>query len=83
MASGTFPLPSTDSDAKKLLEAKKILEDFRSEYYEIIYSGDSGGCQYDNAASDGGYLERISIAIEMINGCIYTKDSAGNKTLIK
>lgn len=75
MASGCFPFYTTDNEAKKLLGIKKQLQDFLSEWSEAVYSGDSGGMQYDNAASDGGYLERIKVAIEMIDGCLYEPKS--------
>jgi hypothetical protein len=70
MGSGSFPIDARDSEAIRLLEIKNLLREFYSEWSSFVYSGESGGCQYDNAASDGGYLERISIAIDMINGCL-------------
>ncbi|MBE3116162.1 hypothetical protein IMZ68_03080 [Candidatus Bathyarchaeota archaeon] len=80
MGSGCFPINAKDKEAARLLEIKKLLEEFRSEWYDSIYSGESGGGQYDNAASDGGYLERIGIAIEMIDGCLYTPKPEAQKS---
>lgn len=71
MASGCFPFCTTDDEARKLLDIKKQLQEFLNEWSSVVSSGDSGGMQLDNAASDGGYLERINIAIEMIDGCLY------------
>lgn len=79
MGSGSFPIYTTDSEAKKLLDIKQQLKNYIDEWSDAVYSGDSGGGQYDNAASDGGYLERLRVALEMIDGCLYdpaSKNSA-------
>ena len=69
MGSGYFPLSTKDKENDKLVHARMLIKEYREELVSEVYSGESGGMQYDNAASDGGYLERLSIAIEMIDGC--------------
>jgi hypothetical protein len=70
MGSGTFPLDRKDKDAKVLLEAVKKIDDFIEEYWECVYSGDCGGNQFDNAAADGAYLEKLSLAARLIKECV-------------
>ena len=70
MGSGTFPLYRTDDDAKILLNLVKEIDDFMDEYAEYVYSGDSGGNQFDNSAIDGGYLEKLRIARYLISDCV-------------
>lgn len=70
MGSGTFPLYRATDDAKVLLSLVKELDDFIDEYVEYVYSGESGGNQFDNAAIDGGYLEKLRIARRLIRDCV-------------
>lgn len=70
MGSGSFPLYRSDEDAKVLLEVVEKIDDFIEEYVGYVYSGDSGGRQFDNAAIDGGYLEKLRIAKGLIKECI-------------
>ena len=71
MGRGYFPLYESSDRAKQLREAIQKIEAVRDELINCVYSGDDG--QFDNAASDGGYLERLSIAVEMLDGCIERK----------
>lgn len=61
-----FPLDGRYDDGATIVriiaELKKICESAG----ESIYSGDSGGGQYDNAASDGASLAMIHLAIELL-----------------
>lgn len=68
MGGGYFPLERRSNSAKDLERAMAIIDEVREEYMDDIYSGSDG--QYDNAASDGGYLERLWIARGLIAECI-------------
>ena len=81
MASGCFPIYTTDSSAKPLLDIRQQLRNYIDEWSEEVYTGQSGGLQYDNTASDGGYLERLRVAIEMIDGCLYEPKEKTQKTI--
>lgn len=65
MGSGYFPFYRSDPEAKKLMEAIKLIDEVRDSVYDDI--GTDG--QFDNAASDGGYMTRLSIASELIKDC--------------
>lgn len=56
MGSGSFPLYRTDESGAKLLNAAKLVNEVVDSISDDVSSGDSGGMQYDNAASDGGSL---------------------------
>lgn len=64
MASGYFPLDESQESGKKLLEAVRLIEEVIENFYDNIYSGADG--QFDNAASDGGSLALLSLAIGII-----------------
>ena len=67
MGSGMFPLDVNYSRAgKALLEASKLIQATINDLYDGVYSGDSGGNQYDNAASDGGSLALLGLAKDLI-----------------
>jgi hypothetical protein len=66
MGSGSFPLYRTDENGKKLLEAAKLIGEVVDGISDDVYSGDSGGMQYDNAASDGGSLALLQLAAQLI-----------------
>ena len=68
MSSGAFPL--SGKDAEKLEQVVKLLCEVNEEWDDCLYTGDSGGLQFDNAASDGGYLARLGIARKLIEDCI-------------
>lgn len=72
MGSGTFPIKN-GAGFCKIKAAIKLIEEIRNEWTESVFSGDSGGNQLDNAAIDGGYLERMSIAIDMLEGCLHSE----------
>lgn len=67
MGSGMFPVNTDGIRGQKIIEIKESIRKFRDEVAELVYSGDSGGGQFDNAAEDGGYLERLNVAIEMLD----------------
>ena len=66
MGSGMFPLYRGSEEAKKLLQAAEILDEFLNDMYEAVYSGDAGGGQFDNAAMDGASLAMLSLAKKLI-----------------
>ena len=68
MGSGCFPLRKEDGDGKRLLQVADDLKAILNEWYESVYSGESGGNQYDNAARDGGSLARLGVAESLIRG---------------
>ena len=68
MGRGTFPLYRNDEEAKKLLTAVSLVREVIHEINESVYSGDSGGGQYDNSASDGGSLALLHLAARLIEG---------------
>lgn len=73
MGSGMFPLSTKsglDPYGWKLKETADWLRDVQAQLYSAVYSGDSGGSQFDNAARDGAALERLAIAEQLIRGCI-------------
>jgi hypothetical protein len=70
MGSGSFPFSQSDNLGIRLNKLADELDKIREEMYECVYTGDSGGGQYDNAASDGGYLEDIRIASTLIRKCV-------------
>jgi len=65
MASGYFPLNREEENGRKLVNAMKLIEEVKENYYEDIYSGSDG--QFDNAASDGGSLALLGLARTLIN----------------
>ena len=66
MGSGYFPISKMDEDGKRLMKAVVLVEEVKSELLDAIYDGDDG--QFDNAASDGGSLARLGVAIDLIKG---------------
>ena len=81
MGSGMFPVTKNfradgssweDQEYEKLKRITAELEDFVEDIRDSIYDGGSGGGQYDNAASDGRYMERIVMAIECLKTCYGT-----------
>ena len=68
MGSGRFPLDR--SGWKRLLEAARLIDEVMNEVYDDIYSGESGGMQFDNAARDGGYLATLSLAQRLITEAV-------------
>jgi hypothetical protein len=67
MGSGMFPLsPIRDDYGVKLKNAADAIEDVCNAISEDIYSGDAGGGQFDNAASDGGDLALLRLAVKLI-----------------
>lgn len=66
MGSGTFPLYKTDTRGQRLLGAAKEVREVCDEMVDAVYSGDSGGGQFDNAASDGGSLALLRLAASLI-----------------
>ena len=66
MGSGYFPLDSRDDEGRKIVNIIQQITDLRDEWAGYIMEQD----QVDNAAYDGGYLERFSIAAEMLQGVL-------------
>ena len=66
MGSGSFPLYRTDDDGKKLIEATRLVREVCDSLADSVYSGDSGGGQFDNAASDGRSLGLLGLAAGLI-----------------
>lgn len=65
MGSGSFPLYD-DGLGAKLVKAADLVNEVVNEVVSEVYSGDSGGGQLDNAASDGGSLALLSLAERLI-----------------
>ncbi len=63
MGRGFFPLSAGSSEGKRLLEAANIIKQVGDEFSESIYSGSDG--QFDNAASDGGSLALLNLAVKI------------------
>jgi len=63
MGSGIFPLRL--ADGARLLQAAALIEACHDELVDEVYSGDSGGGQFDNAASDGGELALLQLAARL------------------
>ena len=62
MASGSFPLDRCDPDATNLLAAAALIELVCNKWVDAVYSGESGGLQYDNTAADGAALAKLRLA---------------------
>ena len=65
MGSGYFPLENCKW-AERLMNAVKEVRAVCVEARDDIYSGESGGGQFDIAASDGESLAMLYLAIELI-----------------
>lgn len=72
MGSGSFPLENSE-DVEKLEQACCLITEVIDNWSGSVYSGDSGGQQYDNFASDGAYLENLYIAKDLIYKAFKTK----------
>jgi len=70
MGRGAFPLYRSGQNGKKLIEALRLMEIVQCDLSDAVSTGDSGGGQFDNAASDGAALERLNIAAELVRDCI-------------
>jgi hypothetical protein len=69
VASGIFPLGRyAPESAKRLREAANLVEEVIKDLSADVFSGESGGMQFDNAASDGGSIARLRLAVELIEG---------------
>jgi len=66
MGSGHFPLAHSIEMGKELQKMAQRLAEIASRYADLCASQD----QPDNAFADGGYLERLYIAKEMIEMCV-------------
>ena len=66
MSSGYFPISPRFDEGKKLLEALKLLKDVSSS----CHSGDDGALTPEDTKSDGRYLARIDLAIDLVAPCI-------------
>ena len=67
MASGSFPLhPVHDANGLKLKAAADLVADVCRDVSDEVYAGESGGMQFDNAASDGGSLALLYLAEKLI-----------------
>jgi hypothetical protein len=64
MGSGYFPLDRNTESGKKLLEAMRLIEEVKENFYDEVYSGSDG--QFDNAARDGGFLALLGLAKRLI-----------------
>lgn len=69
MGSGSFPLEiigNSINDGDVLSVAAKMVEAVVESWYHDVYTGESGGRQFDNAARDGGALAELELAVELI-----------------
>ena len=70
MGSGIFPLKRDEQLGLTLQGIAFQIEVVADDLAEGIYSGDSGGMQFDNAASDGTYLYRLRLAVRLLRECL-------------
>jgi hypothetical protein len=63
MASGNYPI---DRDSEDGIELQRAMDSIRRVQARTGFDDN----QNDNAYADGGYSERLSIAIEMIKGVL-------------
>ena len=70
MGSGIFPLERDEDTGLTLQGIAFQIEAIANDLSEGIYSGDSGGMQFDNAASDGTYLYRLRLALRLLRECL-------------
>mgnify|MGYP001613531565 CR=1 FL=1 len=61
MGSGCFPLKDD-----RLTKAANLVGQVIDDYWSDVYSGECGGMQFDNAASDGAALGALGIAKDLI-----------------
>lgn len=66
MGAGSFPVGARGEIGKKLVQAAELVESVCEDMTDDVYSGDSGGMQYDNAAADGGSLALLRLAVKLI-----------------
>lgn len=66
MSSGYFPVQQSTEIAAKLMRAAVLLQEVIDECLDDVYDGDSGGGQFDNAASDGASLAMIGLARKLV-----------------
>jgi hypothetical protein len=66
MASGYFPLDKYDNGCGELTAMAERLREISADYY---YEA-AMNCTSEDAASDGGYQERLKIAADFIEHCI-------------
>ncbi len=66
MGSGSFPLCKSDCGWEALGRARFLIQGVIYEWYRDVADGASGGGQVDNAMLDGGYLERLAVAVEQL-----------------
>lgn len=70
MGSGSLPVYGAHETGLKLIEAIRLIAEVRDYWRDAVYSGESGGNQFDNAARDGAYLERLNVAMEMLKAVV-------------
>jgi len=67
MASGSFPLdPAYDSEGRMLIQAADLIDAVCASIADAVSSGESGGMQIDNAASDGASLVMLHLASRLV-----------------
>lgn len=66
MGSGMFPVERSGRLGNELANAAKRVESVCEEIEDEVYSGESGGMQFDNAASDGSSLGLLRLAAKLI-----------------
>jgi len=64
MASGFFPIDGRDHAGQELMRAAQLVTNVLDYYTDDVYCGAGG--QFDNAASDGGAIARLALAVKLI-----------------
>ena len=66
MGSGMFPVETRSRFGEKLSAAASSVESICEELDDGVYSGEVGGMQFDNVASDGASLALLRLAAKLI-----------------
>ena len=66
MGSCLFPIWDESPEGEKLIRAADLIKEVTDELRENVYSGESGGMQFDNSAWDGGSMAMLSLAYRLI-----------------
>lgn len=70
MGSGIFPLRRGDDNYDSLLDCREEITRIADYFRDDIFTGESGGHQFDNAARDGAHLAYLRLAVELIEKCL-------------
>jgi len=66
-----FQVEARSRFGEQLSAAASAVESICDELRDGVYSGESGGMQFDNAASDGGSLSLLRLAVKLIRAEVW------------